>query len=146
MSEELPFDAEAIAAALAHAAMAEGNATTVTALAVSTPRLEETGFENWRRESIFFREDFCTTLLTRYLEVPAESFGQFYRVREDVQKNIFGMLQPIIASYPYYSASGVCIVPAAKAPPNWHEQARAGPSNFGTGLHMNIFGSGLDRF
>jgi hypothetical protein len=75
--------------------------------------------------SSIVREDFYTTLVTLYLEVPAESFGQFYRVREDVQKNILDMLQPIIASYPFYKASEVCIVPAAKAPTNWHEQALA---------------------
>jgi hypothetical protein len=41
--DKLPFEAEAIAAALAHVAMAQGDATSVTALAVSVPRLEETG-------------------------------------------------------------------------------------------------------
>jgi hypothetical protein len=42
MSDEppFPFDAESIAAALAHAAIAQGDAATVTALAVSTPGLK----------------------------------------------------------------------------------------------------------
>jgi hypothetical protein len=127
MSEEppIPFDADALAAALAHAAMAQGDATSVTALAVSTPRLEVTGFEDQYGREHFFHENFDTNVLTLYLEVPAESFGQFFRVREEVQQNIFNMLQPIIASYPFYRALGVCIVPAAKAPANWHEQALA---------------------
>jgi hypothetical protein len=120
-----PFNAEAIAAALAHAAMAQGDTTSVTALAVSTPRLEETGFEDHFGHRQFFYENFYTTLLTLHLEVPAESFGQFYRVREDVQDIIVGMLEPVIASYPYYKASRVCIVPAVNAPTNWHEQALA---------------------
>jgi hypothetical protein len=102
--EKLPFDADAIAAALAHAAMAQGDAKTVTALAVSTPRLEVTGYRDYNGNMRSWRENFDTTLVTLYLEVPAESFGQLYRVREDVQKNIFTMLQPIIDSYPYYRA------------------------------------------
>jgi hypothetical protein len=105
--------------------LAQGDAPTVTALAVSSPRFEETGYEDWRGDRLWYRENHCTTFLTLYLEVPVASFGQFYRVREDVQQRIFDMLQPIIASYPYYKASGVCIVPAAKAPDNWHEQALA---------------------
>jgi hypothetical protein len=55
MSEGLPFDAEAIAAALAHAAMAQGNATSVTALAVSTLRFEETGLEDNDGHRQFYR-------------------------------------------------------------------------------------------
>jgi hypothetical protein len=125
MSDEPPFNAEAIAAALAHAAMAQGDTPSVTALAVSTPRLEETGLEDYNGERRFWREDFYTTLLTLYLEVPAESFGQFYRVREAVQENIFTMLQPIITAYPYYKAERVCLVPAVTAPSDWHERALA---------------------
>jgi hypothetical protein len=129
MSDEPPFDhpfnAEAIAAALAHAAMAQGDTASVTALAVSTPRFQETGYEDYRGNRQFYDEDGATSLLTLYLEVPAESFGQFYRVREQVQENILGMLQPIIASYPYYKAERVCIVPAVNAPANWHERALA---------------------
>ena len=125
MSDELPFDGEAVAAALAYAAMAQCDATSVTALAVSTPRLEETRYENYYGDRLSYRDGLCTTLLTLYLEVPAESFGQFYQVREGVQERIFDMLQPIIGSYPYCRASAVCIVPAAKAPANWHEQALA---------------------
>jgi hypothetical protein len=123
--DELPFGAEALAAALAHAAMAQGDATSVTALAVSVPRLEVTGYRNVWGDRVPFPDSDSTTLLTLYLEVPAESFGQFYPVREDVQKNIFVMFESIIASYPEYKASGVFIVPAAKPPANWHEQALA---------------------
>jgi hypothetical protein len=97
--------------------MAQGDATSVTALAVSTPQLEETGYEDWNGYRYYS--------FTLYLEVPAESFGQLYRVREDVQHNLFQMLKPIIASYKYHSAEGVYIVPATNAPANWHEQALA---------------------
>ena len=123
--DELPFDAEAIAAALAHAAMAQGDSTSVTALAVSVPRLEETGYLNRWGDRISFPENDSLTLLTLYLEVSAASFGQFYRVREDVQRNILRVLESIISSYPQYRAWEVCIVPAAAAPANWHEQALA---------------------
>jgi hypothetical protein len=44
MSEGLPFDAEAIAAALAHAARAQGNATSVTAFDLLP--------ENWAKEYV----------------------------------------------------------------------------------------------
>jgi hypothetical protein len=116
-SDDLPFNADSIAAGLAHAAMAQGDATSVTALAVSTPQLEETGYEDWNGYRYYS--------FTLYLEVPAESFGQLYRVREDVQHNLFQMLKLIIASYKYHSAEGVYIVPATNAPANWHEQALA---------------------
>jgi hypothetical protein len=38
--DELPFEAEAIAAALAHTGMAQGDATSVTALVVSVRALK----------------------------------------------------------------------------------------------------------
>jgi len=122
---DLPFDSESIAAALAHAAMAEGDATTVTALAVSTPRFKVTGFLDCYSNEWLRYEDGYTILIILYLEVPAASFGQVYPLREEVQQRIFDMLRPIIASYPYYKVSDVCIVPASTAPANWHEQALA---------------------
>ena len=76
-------------------------------------------------DRISFPDDDNTTLLTLYLEVSAALFGQLYRVHEDVQKHLLNMLRLIIDSYPGYSAWAVCIVPAAKAPANWHEQALA---------------------
>jgi hypothetical protein len=41
MSEELPFDAEAIAGTLAHIAAGQGDAASVAALAVSVPQLKD---------------------------------------------------------------------------------------------------------
>jgi hypothetical protein len=76
-------------------------------------------------DRISFPDDDNTTLLTLYLEVSAALFGQLYRVHEDVQKHLLNMLRLIIDSYPGYRAWAVCIVPAAKAPANWHEQALA---------------------
>jgi hypothetical protein len=75
--DEFPFDAEAIAAALAHAAMADGDASSVTALAVSTPGLGVTGYRDYNGHSRLSYDDFFTRLLTLYLEVPAASSGQF---------------------------------------------------------------------
>jgi hypothetical protein len=83
------IEAEAIAAALADAAMAQGDATTVTALAVSVPSLEVTGYVNAWGGRISLPEHDSTTLLTFYLKVPAASFGQLYEVREVVQKKPF---------------------------------------------------------
>jgi hypothetical protein len=123
--DNLPFDSDPIAAALAHAAMAEGDAKTVTVLAVSTPRFAVIRYENRFGEILSYRDDQCTTFLAFYLEVPAQAFGQIYRVRGEVQAAIFTMLQPIIDSYPYYRVLEVCIVPAAKAPANWQDQALA---------------------
>jgi hypothetical protein len=117
MSDDLPFNADSIAAALAHAAMAQGDATTVTALAVSTPRFVETGYEDWNDARYYS--------FALYLEVPAESFGQLYQAREGLQQILLQMLKPIIASYKYYSAEGVYIVPATNAPANWHKEALA---------------------
>ena len=65
---------------------------------MSTPRFEETGFDDDYGDRLSYYNDLCTTVLTLYLEVPAESFGQFYQVREGVQERIFDMLWPIIAS------------------------------------------------
>jgi hypothetical protein len=125
MSDDLPFVADSIAAALAYAAMAEGNAPCVSALAVSIPRFAVTGFEDWHGNPMTWEEPNCTTLLTFYLEVPVVSFGQFYRLREDIQQHIFDMLKPIIASYHGYRAVAVCVVPGTTAPANWHGQALA---------------------
>jgi hypothetical protein len=47
MSDERPFNADAIAAALAHVAVAQGDTASVAALAVSVPKLMETGYDNW---------------------------------------------------------------------------------------------------
>ena len=116
MSDELPFDADAIAGALAYAAAAQGDAAAVAALAASVPRLEKTGYDNWNGG---------TDLLTLYLEVPTHVFAQLLRVREDVQRSIFATLKPIIESYPSYWAEAVSIVPTGKAPSNWRQQALA---------------------
>jgi hypothetical protein len=114
MSDDLPFNAEAIAAALTHAATYQGDAASVTALAVSVPRLVIT--------KQYMHGD---TLLCFYLEVPARVFGQLFRLREEIQKNIFDMLQPIIRSYIPYELEAVSIVPSEEAPSNWREQAVA---------------------
>jgi hypothetical protein len=47
MADYFPFDAESIAAALAHTAMAQGDIPSVTALAVSTPCFGEIICERW---------------------------------------------------------------------------------------------------
>jgi hypothetical protein len=129
MSDEppFPFDAEAIAAALAHAAMAQGDANCVTALAVSIPRLDVTGYADWQVTLAYVPKNYrdYIALLTLYLEVPTESFSKFYPVREVVQKKLFEMFQPIIASYPKFRASGVCIVPSSKGPENWRDRTLA---------------------
>jgi hypothetical protein len=46
MSEELPFDPEAIAGTLAHIAAGQGDAASVAALAGSVPWFEITGYDN----------------------------------------------------------------------------------------------------
>ena len=109
-----PFDDEALVAALAQAAMDQGDAPTVTALALSTPRL-----------LITKRYMDGDKILTLYLEAPARVFGQLFRLREEIQTKIFDMLSPIIQSYVSYSLDAVSIVPSNEAPPNWHEQALA---------------------
>ena len=116
MSDELPFNADTIAGALAGAAAAQGDVASVTALAASVPRLEKTNYDNWNGG---------TDLLTLYLEVPIQVFGQLVRVREDIQRSIIATLQPLIESYPGYSAEAVSIVPTGKAPSNWRQQAVA---------------------
>jgi very-short-patch-repair endonuclease len=115
--EELPFDADAIAAALAHVAVAQGDAASVAALAVSVPQLRVTG-EDWYSHR-------RTDLLSLYLEVPIQAYGQLFRVREDIQERILAMLRPIIEAEPYYRASAVFIIPADQAPSNWREQVLA---------------------
>jgi hypothetical protein len=117
MPDELPFDAEAVAGTLAHVAAGQGDAASVAALAVSIPQLKTGSGVDWwdgNREPIRL-----------YLGVPAQAFAQFFRVREDIQERLLAMLQPIIASYPDYWASGVFIVPSEKAPSNWREHAIA---------------------
>lgn len=112
----LPFDAEAIVGTLAHIAAAQGDAAAVAALAVSIPRLERTGYDNWNGG---------TDLLTLYLEVPTQIFAQLFRVREDIQKGLLAMLKPVIEAYPGYWATAVSIVPAEKPPSDWRERAMA---------------------
>jgi hypothetical protein len=118
MSEELPFDAEAIAAALAHVAAAQGDAASVAALAVSTPRLRQTGYDNWNGGTFF---------LTLYLEVPMQCYGQLFRVREDIQRCLLDALTPMIDAYPHFRASDVFVVPTPfdEAPADWREHAKA---------------------
>jgi hypothetical protein len=120
-----PFNAEAIAAALAHAAMEQGDTTSVAALAVSTPRSEATGYMDDKGNVWNGYFSNCITLLTFYLEVPIASFGKFYRVREEVQNNLSEILSPIIMSYPQYRVDQARIVPATKAPDNWQQNALA---------------------
>lgn len=112
----LPFDPEAVAGTLAHIAATEGDAASVASLAVSLPRLERTGYDNW---------DGGTDFLTLYLEVPTQAFAQLFRVRDEIQSRLLAILRPIIESRPGYRASAVSIVPADKAPSNWREMAIA---------------------
>jgi hypothetical protein len=93
MSYDPPFNADTIAGALAYAAAAQGDAASVAALAASVPRFEKTGYDNWNGG---------IDLLTLYLEVPIQVFGQLVRVREDIQKGILDILKPLIESYPGY--------------------------------------------
>jgi len=116
MSEGLPFNAEAIAAALAHVAAAQGDAASVAALAVSVPNLMQTGYDNWN-SGIYY--------LTLYLEVPIPSYGQLFRVREDIQKHLLEALKPMIEAYPEFRATDVFLVPADEAPADWRKQAVA---------------------
>jgi hypothetical protein len=116
MSDEPPFNAEAIAAALAHAAIAQGDTASVAALAVSLPQLSVTGYESWNDGY---------HLLTLYLGVPPQAFGQLFHIRDDIQESILTMLKPIIAAYPGYMASAVAIVPADEAPSDWRKQTLA---------------------
>jgi hypothetical protein len=91
MSEEppIPFDADGIAGTLAHIAATQGDAASVATLTVSIPRLATTGYDNWNNG---------TELLTLYLEVPTQIFAQLFRVREDIQKNILAILQPLMGA------------------------------------------------
>jgi hypothetical protein len=120
MSDELPFNAEAIAAALAHAATAQGDAASVAALAVAVPRLRVTGEGYWVNDRLGPMD-----VVSLYLEVPAEAFGQLFHVREDVQRRIGDMFRPIISAHRMYQGSDVFIVPADDAPSDWRKQALA---------------------
>ena len=115
MSEVLPFDAEAIAGALAHVAAGQGDAASVAALAVSVPWFEITGYDNW---------DGGKNLLTLYLEVPIQTFGQLFP-RETIEKSLLDVLKTIIDVHPGFWATAVSIIPADKVPSNWREQAVA---------------------
>jgi hypothetical protein len=93
MSDEPPFNAEAIAAALAHAAIAQGDTASVAALAVSLPRLRVTG------EGDYIDHLGWVQVRSLYLEVPPDAFGRLYQVREDVQRRMGDMFRPIIKSH-----------------------------------------------
>jgi hypothetical protein len=114
--DEFPFNAEATAAALAHMAAAEGDTASVAALAVSVPKLMRTGYDNWNGGIHY---------LTLYLEVPIPSYGQLFRVREDIQKHLLKNLKPMIEAYSEYRAVDVFIVPADEAPADWRGHAEA---------------------
>jgi hypothetical protein len=134
MSDELPFNADAIAAALAHVAAAQGDTASVAALAVSVPKLMETGYDNWNG-GIYF--------LTLYLEVPMHSYGQLFPVREDIQRRLLDVLKPMIDVYPHFRAVDIFIVPVDEAPDGWREDAKAwlrgeGVTNQGRVLSDNI--------
>jgi hypothetical protein len=120
MSDALPFNAESIAAALAHAAVAQGDTASVTALAVSVPQLKVVNDHEWDidRQNYFM-------VLSLYLKVPPEAFGQIFRVREDVQRRILSMLKPVIKAHQTYLARGVFIIPADETPSDWRKQALA---------------------
>jgi hypothetical protein len=120
---EFPLNAESIAAALAHVAIAQGDAPTVTALAVSIPRLEVIGYEDGSGNRYRYPGDCDIAVLALYLEVPAASFGQISHVREEIQSCLWSVFRSIVDAYPHFNAAGVHIVPALKAPANWHEQA-----------------------
>jgi hypothetical protein len=114
--EDLPFDAEAITAALTHVAAAQGDAASVAVLAVSVPKLRQTGYDNWNDGTYF---------LSLYLEVPMQAYGQLFRVREDIQRHLLEALKPMIDAYPHFRASEVFLVPADEAPADWREHAKA---------------------
>lgn len=116
MSDEatIPFDADAIAGTLAHVAAFQGDSASVAALAVSVPRLETTGYA--------YDGDM---LLKLYLEVPTKVYAHLFRVREDIEETLLGMLKPVIKAYPGYWASAVSIVPTQEVPANWRELAIA---------------------
>jgi hypothetical protein len=116
MSDELPFNAEAIAGTLAHVAASQGDAAAVAALAVSVPWFEITGYDNW---------DGGKDLLTLYLEVPIQTFGQLFHARENIEKSILDVLKTIIDVHPGFWATAVSIIPADKVQSNWREQALA---------------------
>jgi hypothetical protein len=119
MSGDPPFNAEAIAAALALAAVAQGDTASVAAPAVSLPRLKVTG------QGDYIDDWGWVQVLSLYLEVPPDPFGRLYQVREDVQRRIGAMFRPIIDADRMYRASEVFIVPADEAPSDWRKQTLA---------------------
>lgn len=119
----IPIDANAIAGTLAHIAAAEGNAAAVAVLAVATPRLEETGYDNW---------DGGTFSLTLYLELPTQLYAQLFQRREKIQSEMLPMLKPIIEAYHGFWADVVSIVPTDHPPANWRDLAKAWLAGSGT--------------
>jgi hypothetical protein len=115
-----PFNAEAIAAALANAAAAEGDAASVAALAISVPEIVVVSVDEWVED---YRDNIKG--LSLYLKVPQDAFGQLFRVREGVQKRILGMFKPIVEAHRIYFARGAFIIPADEAPSDWRKQALA---------------------
>jgi hypothetical protein len=120
MSDALPFNAESIAAALAHAAVAQGDTASVTALAVSVPELTVIDYGEWVEN----HKDYIG-YISLYLKVPPEAFGRLCHVREDVEKRIGDMFRPIINSHRMYQAAAVSIIPADEAPLDWRKQTLA---------------------
>lgn len=119
----IPFDANAVAGTLAHIAAAEGNAAAVAVLAVATPRIEDSGHDNWNSG---------TDMLTLFLELPTQLYAQLFRRREQIQDDLLPMLKPIIEAYPGYWASAVSIVPTDSPPDNWRDLAKAWLAGSGT--------------
>src|SRR5262245_42225377 len=115
MFKELPFDTEAITAALAHAAMAQGDAASVAALAVSIPRLEITGIDEDMENTYFY--------LTLILQVPIHTFGQLFPLREQIEASMSSVFEAIIRAYPCFFSERVSIVPVDEVPADWREQA-----------------------
>lgn len=117
------IDANAVAGTLAHIAAAEGNTAAVAVLAVATPRLADSGYDNWNGS---------TDLLTLFLELPTQLYAQLFRRREKIQDDLLPMLKPIVEAYPGYWASAVSIVPTDNPPDNWRDLAKAWLAGSGT--------------
>ena len=115
-----PFNAEAIAAALAQLALAQGDTVSVAVLAGSVPRISVTIKGEWVNSRLRHFD-----AVSLYLNVPSETYGRLFRVREDVQEHILDMFRPIIEAETPYRALNVFIVPANEVLSDWREQAVA---------------------
>lgn len=116
---------EAYLATTSELLTAEGMVEAADVLRSSTPKIEETGYDNWNGG---------TTIWTMYLRMEPSAYVRLGATRDALEEQINNRLKQVVEQHTE-DWLGVKIVPEVKARPEW----RQGADDISRALRQNIF-------